>query len=145
VEHSKSGLKRKVPMNSWLTQTLQSARREESGLVFMKDGKPIKSIRTAWENALRRADIFMCCFHDLRHTFATYSLYFGAGIVSIRDILGHSDIRMTSRYAHSSDDLKRRAVEPLSDLALSEENQTRIFTNYSHRNVNSGKGSRKSL
>ena len=145
VEHSKSGKMRKVPMNSWLTQTLQNAKKEDSERVFMKDGKPIKSIRTAWENALRRADIFACRFHDLRHTFATYSLHFGADLVSIRDILGHSDIRMTSRYAHSSDDLRRRAVEPLSDLALSDENQPRIFTNYSHRNGNSGKGSRKSL
>ena len=132
-------------MNSWLTQTLQNAKKEDSELIFMKNGKPIKSIRKAWENALRRADIFTCCFHDLRHTFATYSLHFGADLVSIRDILGHSDIRMTSRYAHSSDDLKRRAVEPLSDLAVSEENQTRIFTNYSHRNGKSGKGSHKSL
>jgi len=145
VEHSKSGKRRKIPMNSWLTQTLQNVKKEGGEFVFVKSGKPIKSIRTAWENALRRAEVFNCRFHDLRHTFATYSLHFGADLVSIRDILGHSDIRMTSRYAHSSDDLKRRAVEPLSDLALSDENQPRIFTNYSHREPNSENGSPKSL
>jgi integrase len=94
---------RKIPMNVWLTQTLQNVKKiEESEFVFMKNGKPIISVRTAWEKALMRAGIQNCRFHDLRHTFATYALYYGADLVSIRDILGHSDIRMTARYAHSS-------------------------------------------
>jgi hypothetical protein len=45
-------------------------------------------------------------------------------LVSIRDILGHFDIKMTSRYAHSSEELKRRAVEPLGKM-FSEEKMER--------------------
>jgi len=132
-------------MNSLLIQLLQNAKKEGSGYVFMKNGQPIKSVRTAWEKALKRAGIQNCRFHDLRHTFATYSLYYGADLVSIRDILGHSDIRMTSRYAHSSDELKKRAVEPLTKLIASGAESPRIFTNYAHGNENSEKSSLKSL
>jgi len=132
-------------MNSLLIQLLQNAKKEGSEYVFMKNGQPIKSVRTAWEKALKRAGIQNCRFHDLRHTFATYSLYYGADLVSIRDILGHSDIRMTSRYAHSSDELKKRAVEPLTKLIASGAESPRIFTNYAHGNENSEKSSLKSL
>jgi integrase len=116
VEHSKNGKMRKIPMSSVLTETLKNANKGSGEYVFMNHGKPIKSVQEAWENALKRGRIKKCRFHDLRHTFATYALIHGADLVSIRDILGHSDIRMTARYAHSSEELKRRAVESLSPM-----------------------------
>jgi integrase len=113
VEHSKNDKMRKIPINSALTELLRNANKSEGEYVFMNHGKPIKSIQEAFENALRRGGIKNCRFHDLRHTFATYALYNGADLVSIRDILGHSDIRMTARYAHSTEEMKKRAVESL--------------------------------
>ncbi len=56
----------------------------------------------------------------------------GADLISIRDILGHSDIRMTARYAHSSEELKRRAVESLAEMMKQKQKDEQIFTNYSH-------------
>lgn len=132
IVHSKSGKMRKIPMNSLLTEVLGNAKKESGDCVFLRRGKPITSIRTAWENALERAGIKNCRFHDLRHTFATYALMNGADLISIRDILGHSDIRMTSRYAHSSEELKRRAVESLVEMMKQEQKDEPIFTNYSH-------------
>jgi hypothetical protein len=41
--------------------------------------------------------------------------------------------------------MKRRAVEPLAELVSKDAKSSRIFTNYSHRNGNSGNGSPKSL
>ena len=116
VEHSKNGKMRKFPMSSVLTETLKNVNKGKGEHVFMNNGKPIKYIQDAWESALKRAGIKNCRFHDLRHTFATYALLNGADLVSIRDILGHSDIRMTARYAHSSEELKRRAVESLAPM-----------------------------
>jgi integrase len=113
VEHSKNGKMRKVPINSALTEMFRSVNKGEGEYVFMNHGRPIKSIQEAFENALKRGGIKNCRFHDLRHTFATYALYNGADLVSIRDILGHSDIRMTARYAHSTEEMKKRAVESL--------------------------------
>lgn len=116
VEHSKNGKIRKVPLNSLLIKTLKNVKKGVGEYVFMRNGRLRVSIRTAWLAALRRAGIEGCRFHDLRHNFATYSLLHGADLVSLRDILGHFDIKMTSRYAHSSEWLKRKAVEPLAEV-----------------------------
>lgn len=103
-------------MSSILTETLKSVNKGNGEHVFMNNGKPIKYVQDGWKSAIKRAAIKNCRFHDLRLTFATYTLLNGADLVSIRDILGHSDIRMTARYAHSTEELKRRAVESLTPM-----------------------------
>ena len=45
-----------------------------------------------------------------RHTFASRLTREGVDIVTVKDLLGHSNISTTMRYAHSNDDAKRRAV-----------------------------------
>lgn len=50
----------------------------------------------------------------------------GADFVTIRDLLWYSDIRMTSRYAHSSDDLKRKGVKSLADMMKNEQKEVHI-------------------
>lgn len=58
-------------------------------------------------------------FHDLLHTAATRLADAGADPFTLVAILGHSDIRMTARYTHATDEAKRRAVEKLVTSALS--------------------------
>ncbi|MEN6560258.1 MAG: tyrosine-type recombinase/integrase, partial [Acidobacteriota bacterium] len=52
-------------------------------------------------------------FHDLRHTFATNLVMNGVDLVTVKEILGHSEIAMTVRYSHPSDLRKMDAVERL--------------------------------
>ncbi|GEA51399.1 integrase [Vibrio inusitatus NBRC 102082] len=56
--------------------------------------------------------------HVLRHTFASHFMMNGGNILVLRDILGHSDITMTMRYAHFAPDHLTEAItfNPLSNF-----------------------------
>ena len=64
------------------------------------DGTPISSITHAWEAARKGAGLEDFHFHDLRHTFCSSVIMAGGDIKMACDMIGHSDIKMTSRYAH---------------------------------------------
>ncbi len=51
--------------------------------------------------------------HSLRHLYATSLLRGRADIETVRSLLGHRDLRTTSRYLHADDEGKRNAVERL--------------------------------
>jgi site-specific recombinase XerD len=52
-------------------------------------------------------------FHTLRHTFASWLVQNGTDLYTVSKLLGHSDISMTQRYSHLSDDTLQRAVKNL--------------------------------
>jgi len=125
--NSKSKRLRRIPMNAQLRQVLleQRLKTYSTGYVFITDtGEPITSLRTAFENACKRANIEGLRFHDLRHTAATRMVEAGANIVAVSRILGHSTLSMTMRYSHPESSLKD-AVEKLGNLNLNRpENRT---------------------
>ncbi len=49
--------------------------------------------------------------HSLRHSKAMHLLQSGVNIVYIRDILGHSDLNTTERYARADTKMKREALD----------------------------------
>ena len=118
--NNKSKRLKKVPINSLLRKMLVEMRlrtARQSEYVFLgDDGKPVKSVRTAFKNACRRADIEDLIFHDLRHTAGTRMSESGVGIAAISKIMGHSSIELTMRrYLHPAESL-REAVEKLANL-----------------------------
>lgn len=52
--------------------------------------------------------------HDLRHSFASVGLARGDALPVIGAILGHADVKTTSRYAHLADDPVRKAADNIS-------------------------------
>jgi len=57
--------------------------------------------------------------HGVRHSFASHFMMAGGNIVVLQRILGHSDIRVTMRYAHFAPDHLEEAVtnNPLARMA----------------------------
>ena len=49
--------------------------------------------------------------HILRHTFASHFIANGGNILTLQKILGHSDLKMTMRYAHLSPDHLKDVLE----------------------------------
>jgi hypothetical protein len=59
--------------------------------------------------------------HDLRHTCAAWLVSAGVPLPEVRDLLGHSTIRMTERYAHLAPENVRAAVARLEGKAAETE------------------------
>ena len=53
-------------------------------------------------------------FHTLRHTFASWVIQEGYPIALASEMLGHSSINLTMRYAHLAPSQIRQAVEMVS-------------------------------
>lgn len=58
-----------------------------------------RRLEGSFEDLLRRAKISNFRFHDLRHTFASWYMMNGGDLYELAKILGHSNIKMTERYA----------------------------------------------
>ncbi len=117
---TKSGEPRGVLLNAAAVQALtaiESDPEKRTGRVFTRtNGEDCGTMRTAFESVVERAGIAHCRFHDLRHTAASHMVMRGRSLQDVKEILGHSDFRMTLRYAHLSQTHLRGAVDVLDGL-----------------------------
>ena len=117
IKETKSGVMRKVPMNSLVVEALGRIEKKND-FVFQNPNtnERLKHIRTAFYTARKKVGLDDFRFHDLRHTAATWMVTEGIDLVTVKEILGHADIKTTMRYAHPTPENKRKAVNALATI-----------------------------
>ncbi|TKC83790.1 site-specific integrase [Trinickia terrae] len=74
------------------------------------------TIQKGFQAACDRAGIEDFRVHDLRHTFASWLVMAGVSLYVVKELLGHSSITVTERYAHLAPHVGRAAVQLLLDV-----------------------------
>lgn len=118
IPKTKSGRIRHVPLSTEALRLLQQLRSDvpsDSEFLFPNaaTGKPFNSIFASWDTARQRTGLPELRIHDLRHSFASFLVNAGRSLYEVQQLLGHADIRTTSRYAHLSRDRLKEAVESI--------------------------------
>jgi integrase len=110
----KNGRIRYVPLTNDVIEKLKTLNRD-SDIIFHRAGKRL----IYWpslcflQRACKRANIEPIGWHTLRHTFASQLASKGASMQAIKDLLGHSTLTMTLRYAHLAPETLRDTIELL--------------------------------
>lgn len=104
---TKSGKNRSVPMDKKLYEEIT-------------ENLPFQSCYSAFREAIERAGIILPkgqLTHICRHTFASHFIMNGGHILTLQKVLGHSDLKLTMRYAHLAPDCFFEVIRanPLSE------------------------------
>jgi integrase len=110
---SKTQKTREIPINGETRKVLEAwwlGKKNEFVFYNPETGKPFVDLKTGFALACLKADISGVTWHTLRHTFASRLANSGVDIVTVKELLGHSSISVTMRYAHTNFESKRTAV-----------------------------------
>jgi len=122
LTETKAGKARQIPINLRLAEVFREVRRQnhlKSEYVFCdSQGRRFHEVRRSFASACRRAGIEKFRFHDLRHTFASHLVMKGASLKAVQELLGHSSLTMTMRYARLSQKHLKDSVNLLNDLGV---------------------------
>jgi site-specific recombinase XerD len=117
VTRSKSGKKENIPLNLAAVSASQKLKpnTSTSNFVFLDmDGREVLQSNKHWfDDAVAEAGIKDFSWHCLRHTFASRLTMAGVDIRTVQELMGHSSITVTMRYAHLAPAHLRAAVEKL--------------------------------
>ncbi len=113
---TKSKRPRFIPINDSLLEVLQKRlKSQNSPYVFpTRTGKPkdghslLRDIKLVYKKAGIEGNL-----HLLRHTFASHLIMSGVDLATVRELLGHSDIKTTMIYSHLAPEHLRGATEKL--------------------------------
>lgn len=112
---TKSNRIRKIPFTSDLGMMLLGRRRTSQFVFTNEKGDYFKqdTCRIHMRALAKQAGIRPIGWHTLRHTFASHLANNGVTVQVIQQLLGHSDLKTTLRYAHIAPETLVGAVEVL--------------------------------
>lgn len=114
IPMSKSGKARHVPLSLAVLSILAEVPRFDDCpfVVPNPDTKqPYTSIFRTWDRARRDAGLPLLRMHDLRHSMASNMVNSGRTIYEVAKVLGHAQIKTTTRYSHLSQETLLAAVD----------------------------------
>lgn len=116
----KSGKPREIPLGIEVRTALKEHRHLRGPLVFCSmSGGLLGTVDTRlplWR-ACKKAGLRQIGWHALRHSFASHLVMRGASIKAVQELLGHSSIQMTMRYAHLAPEVVNETVRLLDGPA----------------------------
>lgn len=106
-----------IPMSKKIYELLKSINKT-SDFVFSSRGShfDIKWTEKYWLKTLKGTNLEGKKFHDLRHTFATMLLLNGANLIQIKELLGHSSVKITEMYLDALPKSKKEIVNKIDYL-----------------------------
>lgn len=110
---------REIPINDEVLPVLLELRANSKGPRAVEKTNDKPHNRGLWLNFkrwARKLGMEDVSIHTFRHTFASYLAMSGVGIVTMKELLGHSEIAMTMRYAHLVLGHRIAAVNRICDL-----------------------------
>lgn len=111
---AKTSETRHIQMNTEVVTTLKEWKKQSTSdhYVFAnREGDRFEDVKSAWLKLLKRAQVIGFRWHDMRHDFASKLVMAGVPLNTVRDLLGHGDIKTTLCYAHLAPGTKAAAVE----------------------------------
>jgi len=122
IVSTKSNRIRHIPLTQEARLALRTIQ-QLSGPVFHRSGTPV-------DDQIARRFITKLCqemplrpvgWHALRHTFASHLVTARVSIKAVQELLGHSDVRTTMRYAHLAPSALHEAIRVLEPTIVAEE------------------------
>jgi integrase/recombinase XerD len=126
IRQGKGMKDRYVPLGEHLVRGIRTCLLSEPPYIWLFNGKTASGhpcrfsetgVQWAIKEATRKAGIKKrVTSHVLRHTYATHLLEMGMDIMTLKDMLGHSDINTTLVYLHIAQLGRDKAFSPLDRL-----------------------------
>ena len=117
ASNSKNKRTRSAPLNDASLEVLGQLGTEgkyDNLFINTKTKKPLVNVHKVWGRLRAQAGMEWLRIHDLRHSYASFLVNSGRTLYEVQQILGHSDAKVTERYAHLSSKTLQAAANTAS-------------------------------
>ena len=117
ASNSKNKHPHSVPVNDAALEVLGQLGTEgkyDNLFINTRTKKPLVNVHKVWGRLRAQAGMEWLRIHDLRHSYASFLVNSGRTLYEVQQILGHSNSKVTERYAHLSTKTLQEAANTAS-------------------------------
>lgn len=115
IFHTKNYKPRIIDINDKLYEVLKGLKKNGTYVFGVKNDKPfLSNFDRGFRQQRKKVGLNDVSPHILRHTFASHLIMSGVPLATVKELMGHQDIRTTMIYAHIGETHKREAVQRLN-------------------------------